>query len=142
MSVRRGEGGDGGFTLIELLVTVVIMGLAVAALMGGLGTAIIVSDQHRQQAVAGAAVRSYAEAVLGQTYTNCATASTFSSPSGFTLPTGYSRTVSVKYWNATSRTFVSNCSTDAGAQLVSLRVASASGRGVGTLDVVLRRAGA
>ena len=136
--------GERGATLVELLVTVVILGLAVVALLAGLSTAIIVSDQHRQQAVAGAAVHSFAEAVTAATYVSCAGAGTYATPAGYESPPGYTSTVTgVRYWKADTRGFVATCpSADAGAQQVSLQVDSNKGRATATLDVVVRRAGA
>lgn len=131
---------EGGFTLVELLVTIVIMGLAIAALLGGLGTAIIVSDQHRQQAVAGSALRSYAEAVAAMTYTECASAGTFASPAGYTSPTGYtSSATGVRYWKPSTRSFEASCES-AGAQRVTLRVASNRGGAAETIEIVVRKA--
>jgi len=49
--------GERGETLLELVVAVTIMGLAVAAIVGGMATSIMMSDIHRQEARAGAAAR-------------------------------------------------------------------------------------
>ncbi len=134
---------DRGTTLVELLVTVVILGLALVALLGGLGTAVIVSDQHRQQAVAGAAVRSYAEAVGAAAYVNCATSAQLANPTGYASPAGYTSTVTrVQYWNPNTRQFVNTCaSPDPGAQKVSLRVTSNRGQATETLEIIVRKAG-
>jgi type II secretory pathway pseudopilin PulG len=61
--VSLGWSDDRGESLIEILVAVLILGLTVAAVMGGLLTSVKVSDLHRKQATAGADVRSYAESV-------------------------------------------------------------------------------
>lgn len=135
-----------GTTLVELLVTIVILGLAIVALLGGLTTAVVVSDQHRQQGVTDAAVHSYAEAVAAQGYVDCASLATYQAPAGYTTPPGYtSRVTRIRFWNASTRAFdLTACPStgDTGAQLVRVSVRSPQGRGVHTLDVVLREAGA
>jgi type II secretory pathway pseudopilin PulG len=55
----RGEAGE---TLVEVVLTIVIIGLAVTALLAGLGTAASASRQHRDVATADTVMRSYAEA--------------------------------------------------------------------------------
>jgi type II secretory pathway pseudopilin PulG len=144
MDRARDDATDRGATLIELLVTVMIVGIAVVALLSGVTTAIIVSDQHRQQAVAGAAVHSFAEAVTATAYVNCAGKSKFANPVGYVSPAGYTSTVTgVKYWDPDTRTFSTSCpSYDAGIQKVSLKVVSNAGRATATLDVVARKAAA
>lgn len=59
---RRGRG-DAGETLLEVLIALVILGGAIAALVGGLSTAILSSGRHREQATANNLLRSYAEAL-------------------------------------------------------------------------------
>lgn len=72
--MRRGERG---FSLIETLVTVAIVGITFAVFVGGMGTAIIGSDNHRKQAVVQAGIRNFAEAVKAVRFdTNCSTAAT------------------------------------------------------------------
>jgi type II secretory pathway pseudopilin PulG len=138
--------GDRGETLIELVVAVAIMGVAVVALVGGLGTAILMSDVHRKQAVAGANVRAFAEAVA---------ASVAASPSGyvvncadprgpyaasFTPDAGYAAEVLVVRYLTTGNAFVDTCvGDDIGVQRVTLRVRSNDGRAVETLDVIVRK---
>jgi type II secretory pathway pseudopilin PulG len=135
--------GDRGETLIELLVTVVILGTAVVALVGGLALAVRVSDMHRKQATAGAAVRAFAEALQTMVaatptgYVDCADDTTYEGT--YTgAPAGYVPDVTaVSYWDGAA--FVATCTTDTGVQRVSLTVASADGRASESLDVVLRK---
>ncbi|MDQ1740524.1 MAG: hypothetical protein QOE53_2176, partial [Pseudonocardiales bacterium] len=54
---------DRGETLLELLIALAIMSIAVVAIVGGLVAGIAMSDIHRKQSTAGAAVRDYAENV-------------------------------------------------------------------------------
>jgi type II secretory pathway pseudopilin PulG len=137
-----------GETLVELLVTLSIMGIAVVALVGGIAASIRMSDIHRKQAAAGAFVRAYAEALETSVAAHpsgydllCTGATTYDSAAVFTpSDPSYDATVtSIRYWDGT--TFVAACTpgSDPGVQRVSLQVASADGRAVEKLDVVLRR---
>jgi type II secretory pathway pseudopilin PulG len=141
-----------GESLLELLIAVVIMGIAVVAVVAGLGTSILVSDMHRKQATAGSSVRSYAEAVENYVksghYVICAAPS--SSPDnytpakvGFTPPvdangTPYSASyTTAQIWNGTIWTACTP-STDPGYQRVTLTVSSQDNRAAETLDLILR----
>jgi Tfp pilus assembly protein PilV len=135
--------GDRGETLIELMVAVMIMSTAVIAIVGALALSIRVSDIHRKQATAGAAVRAFAEALetkVAETPTGyhdatCATPANYAGM--YAAPAGYTAEVmAVKFWSGSA--FVATCP-DIGVQLVSLRVASNDGRASETLDVVLRK---
>jgi len=60
----RGRGratGEAGETLIELLATMVILGIAVVAILGGVFTTITISDYHRRETTAVTMLRSFAE---------------------------------------------------------------------------------
>lgn len=54
---------EGGFTLVEVLISVVILGLAFSAVLGGMATSIQATDQHRQQAQVQAVLASAVEKV-------------------------------------------------------------------------------
>ena len=135
---------DRGETLLELLVAVTIMGIAVVAIIAGIGTSILVSDIHRKQATAGTVVRNYAEAVdrgiAAGPYTSCATTGAYASPPGFSPTSGFTASITaVQYWNDTTKTFSGTCTTDGGVQKLSLRVASGDGRASETLDLIVRK---
>ena len=137
---RRRE--DRGESLVELLVAVAIMGTAVVALLAGLATAVVVSDQHRKQAAAGVQVRTFAETVeraingSPSASVECASATTYESV--FTAEPGYaSDVVAVQYW--TGSRFSDTCPPDLGVQKVSLAVRSTDDRAVETVDVIIRK---
>jgi type II secretory pathway pseudopilin PulG len=163
---KPGPESDGslrerGETLVELLITTVILSIAVVAVVGGLAVSIRMSDVHRKQATAGAAVRAFAEAlqarVAANGYTPCALAAvTFpvdptSSPTDYPLtgpnvvyaaPAGYTPSYTgVAYWvTAPTNAFRNTCpANDSGVLRVSLRVQSNDHAVAETLDVVLRR---
>jgi Tfp pilus assembly protein PilE len=151
---------DRGETLVELLVTLVILGTAVLALVGGIGTAITISDVHRKQANAGAYLRDYADGVENFIAGNATTAtgykpctggslpnSTYQTPTGYTFTdtAHYRYTVTgIAYWDmgATPPTWkTTGCPStgDSGVQRVSLKVASIDGRASETVDTIIRR---
>jgi Tfp pilus assembly protein PilV len=133
---------DTGETLVEILVSVVVMSTAVIALVAAVATTIRLSDLHRKQSVAGAAVRSYAEALdtsiaaTSSAYAPCATtySPTFTAPTGYTL-----LTPTVTYWNGSA--FVgSGCTAanDSGVQKVTLGVRSNDNLVTERLDIIVR----
>jgi Tfp pilus assembly protein PilE len=143
---RLDTADERGETLLELLIAVVIMGITVVAVIGGLATSIKISDIHRKQATAGAAVRSWAEAienyVASTNYINCAGTDAYKpSVVGYlpSLPVGYtwSQTAATS-WDGSSSNWVS-CVSDNGYQKVSLSVTSPDLRVTETLDIVLRK---
>ncbi|MFC0430083.1 prepilin-type N-terminal cleavage/methylation domain-containing protein [Kutzneria buriramensis] len=134
MTDERGE------TLLELLIAVVIMAVAVVAVVGALVNSIQLSDVHRKQATASAAVRDYGEAITnavdGGGYVSCAGPSSYGT--GFTPPAGYTKSVgSVKYWDGAA--WQTTCGADTGLQQVTIQVASADGRASEQLVVVVRK---
>jgi type II secretory pathway pseudopilin PulG len=140
-SRRRGEVGE---TLLELLVTVSIMGTVFVGVLAGIGTVFVATDSHRQDATAEAVLRSYAERLEDPTdvpYVDCATAGTYVSPTGFTLPAAPGWTASVTsalIWQGdTPPTFTSTCAADKGLQQLTLRVTSPAGDHQATETIVI-----
>ncbi|MGH8985698.1 MAG: type II secretion system protein [Acidimicrobiia bacterium] len=135
MNARRCRG-QAGETLVELLITISILGLAVVAILAGLGTAVRLSGTHRTQANAEVIAAGGAESVKKQQYVDCP--SSYTANDDVNVPSGWSLSVtSVKNWNGTS--FVSNCpSPNQKLQLVTVRAASPNGNSVETVDVVKR----
>ncbi|MFB7176106.1 prepilin-type N-terminal cleavage/methylation domain-containing protein [Streptomyces sp. NPDC056257] len=130
--LRRGEEGE---TLIEVLVAVVLMGVAFAAILGGMGTAIISSAAQQKVTGADSVIRSAAEKVVSAPYVSCAGG--YPTP---TPPAGYTVTVTIEYWDGVG-TFGQTCPTaDTGVQKVTLTVRSTGPHPVGdaTLEVVKR----
>jgi Tfp pilus assembly protein PilV len=140
----RGDRGDRGETLLELLVAVVIMGVGVVAVIGGITVGVLLSDVHRKQATAGAAVRDFAEAVqtllVSGGYVSCATVSSYADPPGYRTPAGYTSTVvagSLRYWTGTA--WQTTCGIDLGLQQLTLQVRSNDGRASEQVVVVVRK---
>jgi prepilin-type N-terminal cleavage/methylation domain-containing protein len=129
---------DRGESLLELLVALAIMGVAVVAVMGGLGASVTMSDVHRKQATAGAYVRAYAEtlesSMAGGGYVGCASTTTYPVP---TLTNYSASVVSVRYW--TGSAWAASCTTDLGVQQVTVEVHSSDNRAREQLVVVLRK---
>ena len=133
-------GRDVGESLVEILVTVVILGIATSGLSAALLTTVKASNTQRQQVLARAALRSWAEQISAAAYVPCAVPGSFPTPSP-TLPNGYTAAVTgVYYWNGTS--FAGSCGTDAGAQALTLRITAPNGLSPAlaqTLSIVVRK---
>lgn len=145
---RTGSDHDRGESLIELLVAVLIMGTAVVAVVGGLGTAIMMTDLHRRQATAAAFLRELAvkvdTAIAGGTppYTTCPSNSWYVAP--YSPAPGYSAAIAeVRYWSSASVFVVvgpsCNAANDVGVQRLSLSVSTTDGRVNERIDVVIRK---
>jgi prepilin-type N-terminal cleavage/methylation domain-containing protein len=134
MTVRQSAGAmpDAGFSLVETLVGIAILGVGVLTVVGGMMTSITVGDLDRRQADGQTALRTYAEAVVGDTYTGCTT----SYPAAaFSVPTGWTASMTVAYWSTATSTFTSTCGTDSGLQRVTLTVSATDGRGTESLSL-------
>jgi type II secretory pathway pseudopilin PulG len=144
MPRRRRERDARGETLIELLVAMTILGIAVVALVGGIGTSVVMSDIHRKQATAEAVIHTYAEAIEGSvaapttSYVACPTLTTYGSPPGFTVPSGFTATVTAIAYREASGAFATTCSSNIGIQRLTLSVRSGDAKAKETLNVFLR----
>ena len=149
--MRRGVAGlsaEEGFSLAEILITVVIVGITFTALLGGLATAITVSDYSRKQATADSLARDAAEWVknsVSTVYVPCAGNGAYSL-AGVSTSSGYTVAVTgVEYWDGTlpstgaySPGFAGSCSTDQGLQRITITASSADGRAVETVQITKR----
>ncbi len=129
-----------------MVVTVAIMGIAVVTILGAIANVMMLTSTHRKQAVAGAAVRAYAEAVETEVaatttkYTACAGTGVYGT--AYTPPAGYTRTVTqVAYLNSTNAFVTTGCTAanDLGVQRVTLKIASSDGKVSETLAIVIRK---
>jgi prepilin-type N-terminal cleavage/methylation domain-containing protein len=123
---------DRGFTLIELIIAITLMGMAVGAVFGGLGLFFKIQDTQQSNALIDAEIRNYAERILAEPYTDCATATSYKAA---TAPSGLAATVSVTYWDGKlPATFGSTCSTDTGLQQITITLTDDNGAN-GTLVI-------
>lgn len=97
--------GDAGESLLEILLAIAIMGIAFAAILAGLGTAVATSGINREQADDSAYVRAIAERLEAVTpFPSCATAqaayeAALTAAPAITPPAGASRSLAVSYWD-------------------------------------------
>lgn len=132
MKTKRSESGT---TLIELIMTVAIMGFAMLAIMGGIGTSIVFASIQRQDAKSRLVLTTAGEKILAQAapylYKPCATTSDYAPLPA--APEGYTLTLNkVAFWDPLSNRYVasppSSCpDKDGGLQLIRLQVTSSSG---------------
>lgn len=97
MNSRDRASAEAGMTLVEVLVTLMIMGLAIAGITSGLGTASLASATHRRTVTADQVARNYAEAIKQYVraggYQTCAPSGAYSAATvGYTAPTGFTVT--------------------------------------------------
>jgi prepilin-type N-terminal cleavage/methylation domain-containing protein len=146
-----GPSGEEGFTLTEILLTIVIVGIAFTALLGGMLVSITSSAYQRQQAIADTAVRDAAEVVkdsvlVGDQYVNCAGNGAYALPS---VPGASISIIGVRYWKpwtsaasgsaySLDANFVASCpSPDQGLQLITIQ--ATSGQATETVQVIKRK---
>jgi type II secretory pathway pseudopilin PulG len=117
MVAARGRD-DLGETLIEVMMSIVILGIALVAIVGGMAASVLSGDIHRKESSATAVLVSAAEALKDPSvqYKACATPSeatyvaVFSAPPvSTTAPAGWAAPVisSIAYWDGSA--FGSTC---------------------------------
>ena len=145
----RGRDADGGETLIELLVSIVIMGIAGAAIIGSLLIAVDVSQMHKKHVEVQQYLRSWAETVSNNSadggYVGCGDSACFLGLTPAAVSGLTPSVESIECWTGTG--WVDPCpalSTTAGnVRRVKLTVSGAGAFLPGTsnsLTVVVRRA--
>jgi type II secretory pathway pseudopilin PulG len=138
---RKRAGDESGTTLVEVLVAVVILGSAVAALLGGFTTSIYSSVLHRSKAKTEVVLREYAEKLKNGGYLTCASPT----PTPITEDAYTAQVTSIKYWQTGSTnpaTFVVCGTPDpstSGLGRISMTSTSPDGKVSQTLDVYLRK---
>jgi type II secretory pathway pseudopilin PulG len=111
--------------LLELLITMVLMGIAFAAVLGGMGIFLKAANNQRSVASLDAHIRTYAEALIAAPYVDCASSSTYSTVAA---PTGLTVTLSIAYWDGNiPASFGAKCSTDVGVQQLTITLRAADG---------------
>ena len=134
MTPARPRRSEAGTTLVEVLITVMILGVAFVALLGGFGTSIVSSDVHRRQAVAETLVRRYAESVKAD---RCWPTCPGTYAAGFAVPSGFEAPPATVVCYASDNVAVVPCPA-AGIQRVTVRVRTTDGRVDTSVDLVKR----
>ena len=133
-------GAEAGETLVEIMVTVAVVGIAFVAILGGIWTAIRVSDYHRKITTADVILRNFAEQVKERsgTYAYHPCVGGTSPDYDVYVPpapnTTYTATVVARRYltgySAGQPTWSNTCpATDLGAQELTLRVSGPNGPG-------------
>lgn len=103
---------EDGMTLIEIVVSIAILGLAVAAVMGGMMTSILSADVHRKQATGETVVRAYAELAKEYArlnYAPCPAGNTYNVGFSASAPAGYTAEPVLVEYRAASGAWVPSC---------------------------------
>jgi prepilin-type N-terminal cleavage/methylation domain-containing protein len=136
------RGSERGDTLIEVLMALMIIGIGVVALMSGLAASITGSAAHKSLTTTDTALKSAAETAVyaielqpSPLFAQCASVSGTSyngTAIPFNLPSNFTVTLSVQYWNQSTQKFeattqtAQNCLNTAndqsGYQLLTVRV--------------------
>jgi Tfp pilus assembly protein PilV len=96
--VRRLHADERGSSLVETLVASALLGVALIGLVGSLSTFAIASRDAEDRSVAQAIVRAQAARINAAPYQANGDYTAYDEP----LPTGYTKTVAVAWWNGTS----------------------------------------
>lgn len=141
MTPARPRRSEAGTTLVEVLITVMILGVAFVAILGGMGTSFGLSALHREQARVETEVRRYAEALKKATYVNSCSADAYTGVA-FTAGAAYSVTPPkvVGYVDEATGGSLATCTTaDPALHVVELSVASTQDdRAVETMTILKR----
>ena len=147
MLTDRSERGN---TMLEMIIAIAIMGIAAAALLGGLASGIVSSGMHRQQTDVGTVLASAGEAVKDSSvgrnpFVPCAGNASYSPTNGVTLPSslGWSPAnvlvTQVQYWDGTKFQGICNYVSSGKLltlQLITIKVTSPNGQASQTRSFV------
>lgn len=127
--MSRGQGSDRGITLLELLITMVLMSLAFATVLGGMGLFLKSANNQRSMAGLDADIRTYAEALMASPYSECADAATYErAMQDLADSMDVTATVDVAYWDGNvPAAFGPACSTDLGVQQLTVTLRASDG---------------
>jgi type II secretory pathway pseudopilin PulG len=101
--------GDAGETFVEVLIALVISGLAIAAFVTGLAASSRAAGLHRSESDAPTFLVKGAEQVKAADYATTCTQNAYASAVTGAVPTSWSLTVAISYWDPTAGTFGSAC---------------------------------
>jgi Tfp pilus assembly protein PilV len=145
----RRHRGQTGTSLVEVLVFVFVVVPVVLTGAAGLLTAMRTSEQAEERQQMETALSSYGESLRVMPYRNCATAAAYSAehaawPGRWTPPAtevapGGLSVVGVEYWDQATRSFVSTCTADGGAQRLTLQVVPAGNPDGAVTGLVVKR---
>jgi type II secretory pathway pseudopilin PulG len=130
---RERRCADAGESLVELLVSIAIMGIAVTAILGAITMGATASSLHKNEAQSQTLVRNWAEKVSDDSRTPGFWACPDPViPLATGLPTGYTPTRSVSYWNPSTMKFDGpSCAGDKGLRKIQLTVSAPASLGPG-----------
>ena len=134
---------DTGESLIELLVSIVIMGIAVTAILGAITMSATASSLHKNEAQSQTLVRNWAEKVSDDSRSSAFWACPDPViPLATGLPTNYTPSLSVSYWNPATMKFDGvSCTSDKGLRKIKLTVSAPASLGPGfdqSISLVVR----
>jgi type II secretory pathway pseudopilin PulG len=137
-TLRRRVARDDGESLIELTIALLVLSVAAVAIVTAMTLSVKVSDIHRKQATASAAVRDYAEAIETAVAGVGYVPGTGAYPA-YTAPTGYTASLTSKECWFGSAWLACAPGNDIGVQRLTLQVASSDGRATEKLVVIVRK---
>ncbi len=137
---------EAGETLLEVLIASALMAIAVVAILGGLGTTVLSTVVHRDQADANTVLVKAVETMKGvpfnqvdcsAAHTDAGRQATYVNAATPGLPSGWTVSVSIKYQTGTSGSFAdSTCTKDFPLQLVTVTATSPSNRATPKMNFV------
>jgi prepilin-type N-terminal cleavage/methylation domain-containing protein len=124
MTRPRGRISEAGFTLVELMLSITLMGILFIAVFAGLAVFLKTTVVQRSTADLDQTTRRYAESLGAVAYQPCAsnTAYVGSGAGQVPVPSGYTVTLTIKYWNGLNPAGWGACGSDKGIQQITVNV--------------------